>query len=45
MIRRLGTIYLLSGDLEGPRRHFFKAIKITPWYLRNWVDLVIFEIF
>ncbi len=41
MIRRVGVLYLLNGDLKEARRHFFKAIKIAPWYLRNWVNLIV----
>ncbi len=41
MIRRVGVLYLLNGDLKEARRHFFKAIKIAPWYLRNWINLIV----
>jgi len=37
----IGTNYLLSGDLKIARKYFFRAIKITPWYWRSYLNLII----
>ena len=39
-IRKIGTIYLLDGDVEKAREYFLRSIKIRPFYLRTYLNLI-----
>jgi len=40
-LRNIGTVYLLNNDLKNARKYFIKAVKVDPWYLRTYFNLII----
>jgi len=40
-LRNIGSLYLLNNNLKKARKYFVKAIKIAPWYLRSYFNLII----
>ncbi|RLC39556.1 MAG: glycosyl transferase [Candidatus Nealsonbacteria bacterium] len=40
-LRNIGTAYLLNNDLKNARKYFIKAIKVAPWYLRTYFNLIV----
>ena len=40
-LRNMGTIYLLGGDMKMARKYFIKAIKVSPWYLRSYLNFIV----
>jgi len=41
-LRNIGSLYLLNNELRQARKYFIKAVRITPWYPRSWMNLIVF---